>query len=351
MKKNISFPKVTVSFPVYNAESYIFDSLSSVIDQDYSNIEILIIDDFGTDNSMKIAANLLKSSKRNYQIISFGENKKQGFGRNYSIENASGKYLFFMDSDDRLSLNAISKLVECGETYNSDVVIGSFSKENSSAVIPGCTYSGFKQLVGKHSLLKAMYSDNIFISAFMWNKLYKLSFLKKEGISCEHPYIEDDLFSFKVMLKSVNSCLIPDVTYFYNTENLNSTTKVSMHSKDMSLETGKIHSEIVAAKYKSIIKLPESKMRNKIIMEVLGTGIFHFYFIKKSKYISKEHVKSLSYLILSGIPNINFSISKELSFKDNVKHLYYFFFTKAPLWLRIFWVKLFNDSWYKLTFK
>jgi glycosyltransferase involved in cell wall biosynthesis len=351
MKKNISFPKVTVSFPVYNAESYIFDSLSSVIDQDYSNIEILVIDDFGKDGSMKIATDLLKSSKRDYQIISFGKNKKQGYGRNYSIENAEGKYLFFMDSDDRLSSNAISKLVEYGERYNSDLVIGSFFKEDSNGAIAGITYTDVKQLVGKHSLLKAMYSDNIFISVFMWNKLYKLSFLKKEGIFCEHPYIEDDLFSFKVMLKSVNSCLIPDITYFYNTENLNSTTKVSMHSKDMSLETGRIHSEIVAAKYKSIIRLPESKMRNKILMEVLGTGIFHFYFIKKSKYILKEQEEQMSQLILSGIPNINFSISKELSFKENVKNLYYFFFTKAPLWLRIFWVKFFNDSWYKLTIK
>lgn len=347
----VNSPKVTISFPVYNSAPYVERALQSVINQNYSNLEILIIDDFGNDGSLQQVKEILKSFNGDYRIISFGENKRQGFGRNYSIENASGKYLFFMDSDDRLSLDAISVLVDVCENYNADVGIASFSKEDTNGITQGITYSNLNQLKGEYCLFECMYSDNILISSYMWNKLYRLSFLKDKNIYCEHPYIEDDLFSFKVMLKAMSCCLIPNVTYFYNTENLNSTTKVSMHAKEMSFQTARIHAEIVFTKFSYIINLPKSIMREKLLMDVLGTGIFHLYSIKKSSKINDDDKVKMSNLILTEIPEIKFYFSKYFTFKEHFKLFYYSIISKTPTWLIKFFVNLFNHSWYKISHK
>ena len=100
---------ITISFPVYNVASTIERSLMSALNQTYSNIEYLIVDDCGSDNSMDILKNILHNTSRKDQvkIIRHSSNKGLGAVRNTSIENASGKYIYFMDSDDVLAADAL----------------------------------------------------------------------------------------------------------------------------------------------------------------------------------------------------------------------------------------------------
>ena len=100
---------ITISFPVYNVASTIERSLMSALNQTYSNIEYLIVDDCGSDNSMDILKNILHNTSRKDQvkIIRHSSNKGLGAVRNTSIENASGKYIYFMDSDDYLEPEAL----------------------------------------------------------------------------------------------------------------------------------------------------------------------------------------------------------------------------------------------------
>ena len=105
-----SMPLVSIGMPIYNVGSFIERSLLSVLDQTYDNIEILAVDDCGSDNSMDIVKHLQIEHPRGsaIRIIRHSENKGLGEARNTAIDHASGKYLYFIDSDDYIEPETIS---------------------------------------------------------------------------------------------------------------------------------------------------------------------------------------------------------------------------------------------------
>ena len=124
---NINHPLVTVGMPVYNVELYIKKSLLSVLDQSYPNLEVVVVDDYGTDNSIKVIENLKRDHSRGdcIRILRQSKNMGPGEARNRIIEEASGKYLYFLDSDDFIVPETISLMVEQAEFHFTDVVIAS----------------------------------------------------------------------------------------------------------------------------------------------------------------------------------------------------------------------------------
>ncbi|MGV8815437.1 MAG: glycosyltransferase family 2 protein [Gelidibacter sp.] len=101
-------PKVSVIIPVYNAEGFIIDTINSILNQTYKNIEIIIIDDHSTDNSYEIALRYTSDK------IIIGKNQKKGAcaARNRGFELSSGDYIQYLDADDLLSENKIQSQVE-----------------------------------------------------------------------------------------------------------------------------------------------------------------------------------------------------------------------------------------------
>ena len=96
---NNNKPLVSVIMPVYNAEKYLDRSISSIINQTYDNLEILLIDDCSTDNSYNILKEYAKKDKR-IKVFHNQENQHVSETRNVGIRNSTGKYLYFIDSDD-----------------------------------------------------------------------------------------------------------------------------------------------------------------------------------------------------------------------------------------------------------
>ena len=96
---------VSVIIPVYNVEIYLRECLQSVIGQTYKNLEILLIDDGATDNSGKICDEIAKEDQR--IKVFHRENEGVSAARNFGIEQASGGWIFFVDSDDLLMQNTI----------------------------------------------------------------------------------------------------------------------------------------------------------------------------------------------------------------------------------------------------
>ena len=118
---------ITLSMPIYNVEQYIERALLSALNQTYQNLEILIVDDLGHDNSMNIVYQLKHTHPRGncIRIITHKKNLGLGGTRNTAIESAQGKYLYFMDSDDAIVPDCIETL------YN----IISQEKENELTVL------------------------------------------------------------------------------------------------------------------------------------------------------------------------------------------------------------------------
>ena len=116
--------KVTVIVPVYNVESYIRQCLDSLLNQTLRNIEIIVVDDGSPDNCAQIVDEYAISDNR-IKVI----HKKNGgvsAARNDGIERITGKYIFFCDSDDWLTEDALEKMFKRAEDSRSDVLISDF---------------------------------------------------------------------------------------------------------------------------------------------------------------------------------------------------------------------------------
>ncbi len=107
-------PKVTVAMPVYNDEKHLREAIDSILQQSFTDFELLIINDGSTDASM----NIVKSyTDPRIRIISFAENKGRPFARNTALDNAQGVYLAWMDSDDIATVDRLEKQVLFMDTH------------------------------------------------------------------------------------------------------------------------------------------------------------------------------------------------------------------------------------------
>lgn len=132
---------VSVIVPVYNVENYLESCLESLKNQTHRNFEVLIIDDGSKDNSSIIAKQFCESDNR--FKYTYQENKGLGGARNTGISIAKGRYVTFLDSDDKFPKTAISTLIRHADENNSEVVLG-------------------RPMWEKNGELKETYLDNIF---------------------------------------------------------------------------------------------------------------------------------------------------------------------------------------------
>lgn len=113
-------PKISVVIPVFNTEMYLNTCLDSVINQKYSNIEIIVINDGSTDSSAKICLKYAKKDSR----INYIDKKNEGVSvaRNIGVAMATGEWIYFLDSDDFLELNTFEVLIGVAEKTGCDLI-------------------------------------------------------------------------------------------------------------------------------------------------------------------------------------------------------------------------------------
>ena len=213
-------PLVSIGIPVYNVEPYIEKCLLSVLNQTYENIEILVVDDLGTDNSMRIVSKLQRNTPRGayLKIITQSKNGGSGEARNAVINQAQGKYLFFLDSDDYIEPNTIELMVEQAESNQTDVVIASLRKVvwNTDKELPTLQYSSFQLIKGKDAFANYVCQDlrwHIAITAC--NILFLIDFLRRNDIKFLASKDEDALFLSDYYSEVVNAVILPNITYNY----------------------------------------------------------------------------------------------------------------------------------------
>lgn len=113
--------KISVIIPVYNTEQYLMESIGSIMHQTLRELQILVVNDGSTDNSVSVIRQLAETDNR-IQIID-EENRGQAYARNSALQIAEGKYVYFLDSDDVLEESALAECYEKCEKYNLDFVL------------------------------------------------------------------------------------------------------------------------------------------------------------------------------------------------------------------------------------
>lgn len=210
-------PLVTISIPIYQCELHIERCLQSVVNQSYQNLEILLVDDKGTDSSMERVAEMMNQYPlHNWRLIENEKNSGLSVVRNVGINEARGKYLFFLDSDDELMPDAIAKLVEAAEREQVEMVCGNTItiQLDSKQEVDAFKLKQFGKLMGNQPIFESFVHGLFPVPS--WNKLMKVEVLRsqqayfKDGL-----FAQDNLQTF-IMVLSLNSAyFLEDDTYIY----------------------------------------------------------------------------------------------------------------------------------------
>lgn len=192
---------VTVGVPVYNSEKFIKRCISSILNQTYQNIEVIIVDDGSTDNSLKVI-NELKENYKGCKKVKIFTKCNEGLSktRNYIINKSTCDFIYFMDSDDWIENDTIEKLVNIQCKYNCDIVkINYFINYNEAKSIRAKQWNENKVIKVKDDR-KNIIEDIMFgnIVSYSWTMM-----IRKEKILpnllFEDCHQEDKIFLIKIL--------------------------------------------------------------------------------------------------------------------------------------------------------
>lgn len=224
---------VSVIIPVYNVKKYLKKCVSSVIEQSYRNLEIILVDDGSTDGSESICDSF--ALKDNRVKVLHKKNGGLGLARNSGIEAANGEYIYFIDSDDYVSKGAISHLMFNIEKYNCDTVIGGFIRVNENDIklyTKGSSSLTFIDSEVKNILLPRLIGSAVSkhdsIRMSVWNVIYSAKIIKENSIKfvSERIYLSEDVIwdiDYFNVAKKVK--IIDKEDYFYRKHQGTLTTK------------------------------------------------------------------------------------------------------------------------------
>lgn len=208
---------VTIGIPVYRSKDYIRQTIESALVQSYPSIEFLIVDDCGHDGSMEIIEEFQQNHTRgkDIRIIRHLENQGVSASRNQIIDEAQGTYLYFLDSDDQISANAIELLMRNVLHYDAEVAFGSYERVNLSGESQIYQYPDI-QLLRDDELACFAYRKYGGIQASSCNYLVKTSLLRDNHLLfVDADYWEDFVFTFDLVTYVKRAVLLSDVTYHY----------------------------------------------------------------------------------------------------------------------------------------
>lgn len=218
-------PKISVIIPVYNTEKYLKRCLNSVVNQNFKNIEIIIINDFSPDNSLETIKEFLKIDKR---IILINKLKNEGLSaaRNTGLEIARGEYILHIDSDDWIEQNYLEDLYKEAKKNNSDIVITDFYMDYDNGKLKYCIDQKIEQEYESQVFLQNCFIGQGYIC--VWNKLIRKSLYIENNI--KHPInisLGEDLAVIPKLFYYSKKITKLNKAYVHYIQNINSITKTN----------------------------------------------------------------------------------------------------------------------------
>jgi len=203
--------KISVIVPVYNTAKYLRQCLESLVNQTFSDIEIICVNDGSTDNSAKILEEYPQ-----IKVIT-QENKGLSEARNTGIKIAKGEYIGFVDSDDWVDLDFFEKLYNSITKYDADMACATIKRRIKKYRV---RYNEEKSYTDLEEKLKVCGLPR---SSYVWNKLYRTSIVK-QNLFIKNVYFEDILWTPNVIKQSDKIVTVPYTIYHYRV-NSNSIVK------------------------------------------------------------------------------------------------------------------------------
>jgi glycosyltransferase involved in cell wall biosynthesis len=228
--------KVSIIVPVYNSEKYLKKCLDSILNQNYKNIEVLVIDDGSNDNSLDI---IHEASTRDKRIIVI-EKKNGGVSsaRNEGLTRASGDYIGFVDSDDYIKKEMYEELVLNLELHNADIVECGYIRVNKDYTEEKHYKLEDKITEGSYECSKEFLSK-INTTNFSVNKIYKKYIFDNLEFP-NYSYSEDYFLNTKAFYKCTKKVSISTCYYYYYTNEKSAIYRPFSSAKIDGVEVGEV---------------------------------------------------------------------------------------------------------------
>lgn len=330
---------ISIIMPVYNAEKYLNRSIESIMNQTYNNIEIILVNDGSTDNSLEICTNYQEKDNR-IKLIN-QENKGVSFARNKGIDESTGDYIMFIDSDDYIEKNMIEDMVEKIIEDDIDLIISGIKMSyiKNGQVIQEEKY----QLKDKMYTIEEMLNDilidiDLICICGPCCKLYKTEIIKNNRIKFTNEFTmgEDTWYN----LDYIDACTGKVVTMsniYYNYMRENPDSLFTKYHDDYIKVTEKV--------YNKFLNLLERKLNSETIDRYEKNYIFNLVYANSINFkydtTHKKKIEDLEYslknkVVVNGIKKIKTDGIKEKIFafliKHKCKYILYLYFK-----LRISW--------------
>lgn len=323
---------VTVIMPVYNTGWRLEKSVNSILQSDYRDIELLIIDD-GSGKETADLCDVLGQKDDRVKVI-HQKNGGVSVARNTGMEHAKGEYVVFVDSDDFLEANMISRLTEIAEKENADMVVGGYREcyDDGREKEIGCTGNVvIKQ--GGEILTDFFTTNNIGWTA--WAKLYRLDRIKSVCFP-EGKKIAEDMFFVYKTLKTIDKIAIygfPVYRYVLNNDSVMADTDCLKFFDSFYLTREVFKDPETGEQYKS--EKAVFYIRNVLFF-------FRYLYIKDKKGTARAEINKIKKIFLTDV--------EECKANMNVRMKAETCMLKRMPWLFRVYAKL-ADNYRKNTFK
>lgn len=292
-------PLLSIVIPVYNAENYLDVCIRSVLGQDFTDFEVLLINDGSLDGSLEICQRYAREDKR---VVVFDQkNQGQAGARNQGLEMARGKYIGFCDNDDILHPSIFRVLIDHIESSGADISACSFHTQELNGNISHDVHTGETCYLSNHEGMSEFLSREK-VDIYVWTKIYNKVFLDSHGIRFERGRNDEDfLFNHLAFLYTKGTIFTDKALYTYSVRE-SSESRV-YYKKDMKrylhntlYRTYKIEST-VKEKYPDLLVLAKRQtiLYNIMMIGRIIQGEYHqsepyFSYIMRYQKENKEQV-------------------------------------------------------------
>lgn len=318
--------KFSIIVPVYNVENYINICIDSLLNQDYNNYEILLIDDCSTDNS----GNICDKYSQKHSFIKTFHKKNSGLSdaRNLGIEKAEGDYIIFVDSDDYIKENILKEFANTLKNNDVEILITRLAYKFENNIVE--TDKNISMYI---NLKKGKYNAKKWIikkSADTWpaqKYIVSKKFIDKNHLRFKSGFFHEDIeWTSLLCIYGEKFNYFEHIWYYYRRNRENSITNVLNEKKI--LDVIQITNDIIYGKYSGNLNEMDSRER-KLLKNRLNKSVY--FWLSKCRYLDKDKINIVSKKLIkmkkilnspSGFKHKIFSITiKIFGFKNMIHFL------------------------------
>ncbi|MDE4078785.1 glycosyltransferase family 2 protein [Methanosphaera sp. Vir-13MRS] len=307
--------EISVIIPVFNSEEFLNKCLDSLLNQSFTDIEIICVDDGSTDNSLKILKSYANKDDR--VRVFTQENNGAGAARNLGLKYVNGKYILFVDSDDWFEEDGFKSLYDKAEQLNVDLLLFDSIEYKTNNQVAERRFFNKNEDDFSNLVFDYHYKNNkLVMNSFFvpWTKLYRTKFLLDKNIKfSEIPIFNDMYFNVAVTILASKIAYYPKILYHYNKINESSIqAKIKSNRKAL----------IIVDVYKSI----ENFLRKNNFYEELELDYLSSKIAEYRSILNRVH-KDCKEILFNKIKEdfMNLNLSNEAIFKKLYLKRYSFY--------------------------